>query len=224
MDNFKTNSTNFLFLTAYNLIYGLNTIKLSKGGEMKNQLKAGQYPLKPNQVQKLIDAAENLRDRILIKLLARAGLRRDEAVSIEIKDIDFDRRRLNIIGKGFKGRTIPVAAEILQDITFYIGNRKSGPVFRKVQRQSKQANLANYYLNDILKKAGKRAKLINPNPRLKNINPHCLRHTFARTLKDKGVSVEVIQNMMGHSSYKTTMDVYGLLSIDDMQKQLEAIL
>lgn len=194
------------------------------GTIMKAQLKAGQYTLKPAEVIKLINAADSLRDMILIKLMARAGLRRDEAVSLDIRDIDFDRRRLEIIGKGFKGRTIPVAAEILQDITFYIGPRKKGPVFRKVQARGKQANLANYHVNRILKDTGNRAGLKNPNPRLKNINPHCLRHTFARTLKDKGVSIEVIQNIMGHSSYKTTMDVYGLLSIDEMQSKLEAVL
>ena len=190
---------------------------------MKHQLKAGQYTLKPAEIEKLINAAGSLRDRIIIKLLARAGLRRDEAASIDIRDIDFDRRRLEVIGKGFKGRTIPLGADILQDITFYMGSRRSGPLFPKVRKDGKQANLANYHLNHIVARAGVRAGLIHPNKRMKNINPHCLRHSFARVLKDRGLSLEVIQNLLGHNSYKTTMDTYGLLSIDDIQKQMESI-
>ncbi|MFX0139898.1 MAG: tyrosine-type recombinase/integrase, partial [Candidatus Hodarchaeota archaeon] len=65
------------------------------------------------------------------------------------------------------------------------------------------------------------AGIKNPNPRLKHINPHIFRHSIARYLKNKGFSVEWIQNFLGHASYKTTMDMYGTLSIDEMQQEAE---
>ena len=55
----------------------------------------------------------------------------------------------------------------------------------------------------MLTKVGEKAGIENPAPGLKNINPHCLRHSYARHLKDAGMSIEAIQNIMGHSSFKT---------------------
>lgn len=64
------------------------------------------------------------------------------------------------------------------------------------------------------------AHLKNPIPELKNINPHILRHSCARILKDRGLSLEVIQKVLGHLSYRTTMDLYGTKSIGEMDKEL----
>ena len=76
-------------------------------------------------------------------------------------------------------------------------------------------------INRIVAKAGKRAQLHNPHPDLKNINPHMLRHSCARILKDKGLSLEVVQKVLGHLSYKTTMDLYGTKSISEMDDELK---
>ena len=50
------------------------------------------------------------------------------------------------------------------------------------------------------------------------------RHSIARFLKSKRFSAEWIQNFLGHESYKTTMDMYGTLSIDEMQEVAERLL
>ncbi|UCE08901.1 MAG: site-specific integrase, partial [bacterium] len=52
-------------------------------------------------------------------------------------------------------------------------------------------------INHITAKAGERAGIKNPKPRLKHINPHIFRHSIARYLKNKGFSVEWIQNFFG---------------------------
>ena len=62
-------------------------------------------------------------------------------------------------------------------------------------------------INHITAKAGKKVGIENPNPRFKHINPHIFRHSIARYLKNKGFSVEWIQNFLGHASYKTMMDM-----------------
>jgi integrase/recombinase XerC len=76
-------------------------------------------------------------------------------------------------------------------------------------------------INKIVAKAGRRAGITNPNTRLKHINPHIFRHSIARHLQNKGFSAEWIQNFLGYVSYKTTMDMYGTLSIDEMQQEAE---
>jgi len=75
-------------------------------------------------------------------------------------------------------------------------------------------------INHITKKAGERADMKNPNPALKHINPHIFRHSIARFLKSRDFSAEWIQNFLGHASFKTTMDMYGTLSIDEMQGEV----
>ena len=72
-----------------------------------------------------------------------------------------------------------------------------------------------------MEKVGERAGITNPNPARKHINPHIFRHSNSRYLKSKGFSAEWIQNFLRHASYKTTMDMYGTLSIDEMQQEAE---
>jgi integrase len=72
-----------------------------------------------------------------------------------------------------------------------------------------------------MEKAGERAGITNPNPARQHINPHIFRHSIARHLKNKRFSAEWIQNFLGHASYKTTMDMFGTLSIDEMQQEAE---
>ncbi len=76
-------------------------------------------------------------------------------------------------------------------------------------------------INKIVAKAGRQAGISNPNPARKNINPHIFRHSISRYLKNKSFSTEWIQNFLGHTSYKTTMDMYGTISIDEMQQEAE---
>jgi len=186
---------------------------------MKSQLKNGQFTLSEHEIERLIEYAGTLRDRTMIKLLCFCGLRREEVVSIEIKNIDWDRRRLRIIGKGDKDRTIPVPRQVLTDMKFLIGTPKQTYLFPAKNR--KNHHLAPVQLNRILAAAGEAAGIRNPNPKLKTINPHSLRHSFVKALKTKGVNLEVIQNILGHKSFKTTVETYGILTIDDIQEKFE---
>jgi site-specific recombinase XerD len=73
-------------------------------------------------------------------------------------------------------------------------------------------------INYVIEGVAKRAGVENPNPRLQHLNPHIFRHSIARFLKSKGFTAEWIQNFLGHQSYKTTMDMYDTISIDEMQE------
>ena len=184
----------------------------------KQQLTAAAYHLKPSEVNKIILATDSFRDRCLIKTLYWAGLRRAEVRNLDIRDIDYDRKRITLTGKGDKTRVVPIISdEFLSDLKHLIGLKKQGLVFSYAQ--GKQLSLM--AINKIVAKAGKRAGISNPNPRLKHINPHIFRHSIARYLKNKKFSAEWIQNFLGHASYKTTMDMYGTLSIDEMQTEAE---
>ena len=75
-------------------------------------------------------------------------------------------------------------------------------------------------INRIVAAVGKRAGVRPPNPRSKtgNINPHLLRHTYARLCKDAGLTIEEVQGLM---SFKTTYDLYGTFNFEGIQKRYE---
>ena len=180
------------------------------------QLTAAAYHLKPSEVKKIIHAANSFRDRCLIKALFWAGLRREEAAQLDIRSIDFERKRITVTGKGNKVRVVPIINdEFLSDLKYLIGPRTKGFVFC----YGSDKGLSLRAVNKIVTQAGERAGIINPNPGLKHINPHLFRHSIARFLKSQGFSAEWIQNFLGHASFKTTMDMYGTISIDEMQEE-----
>jgi integrase/recombinase XerD len=181
-----------------------------------HQLAASASHLKPSDVRKLLLAATNFRDRCLIKTLWWLGVRRRELIHLDVRDLDADRKRIIVReGKGGKTRIIPlIDDEYLSDVLMLIGSRKTGPIFLSNRNRIMAPRLVNH----IVAALGTKAGVTNPNPRLTHLNPHLFRHSIARFLKSKGFSAEWIQNFLGHESYKTTMDMYGTLSIDEMQE------
>lgn len=183
---------------------------------MYQQMRASAYHLKPAEIKKIVLATSNFRDRCIVKTLYWLGLRRQEVADLDVRDIDFDRKRVKVReGKGGKTRIVPVIDdEYLSDLKHLIGARKEGPVFLSNQGKSISSRMVNH----IIEKAGEKADVENPNPAREHLNPHLFRHSIARFLKSKGFSAEWIQNFLGHESYKTTMDMYGTISIDEMQE------
>jgi len=187
-----------------------------------HQLAASAYHLKPSDLRKLLLPASNFRDRCLIKTLWWLGVRRSELINLDVRDVDVARKRMTIQkGKGGKTRVIPIINdEYLSDLLLLIGSRKTGPIFLS----NRHRGMAPRSVNHIVATLGAQAGVANPNPRLSHLNPHLFRHSIARFLKSKRFSAEWIQNFLGHESYKTTMDMYGTLSIDEMQEVAERLL
>lgn len=182
---------------------------------MNQQMKASAYHLKLADIRKLVIATTNFRDRCVIKTLFWLGLRRKELTELDIRDIDFERKRVTVRqGKGGKTRIVPIIDdEYLGDLKHLIGSRSTGAVFVSNQNTALSLRIVNL----IVENTGKRANLENPNPARRHLNPHIFRHSIARFLKSKGFTAEWIQNFLGHQSYQTTMDMYGTISIDEMQ-------
>ena len=184
-----------------------------------------QFHLSESQIKFLIKNTEKLRDKVIIKLLAYCGLRRFEVAKIKIEDIDLETNKLVILGKQNIERLATIFSEQLSEdikmyITYVLENKKHGYLFPAVSSLNKKGHISPSEINRIVGKAGHRSHLKNPIPELKNINPHILRHSCARILKDRGLSLEVVQKVLGHLSYKTTMDLYGTKSISEMDQEL----
>lgn len=195
---------------------------------MKQQYKDSQFTLKLDEVNRLINATKNLRDKLIIESCYFPALRREEVTKLKIEDINFLSNRIVIIGKGNKIAPIPVGTiypQYMKDLEYYLGyiKKKEGFLFS----DKKPLSLAR--INQIFHITAKDCGLKHPNPKLKktrfgehqrHVNPHLLRHSQARHLKDLGFTAEFIKNYMRHESIKTTMDTYGTLSIDEMEKKI----
>lgn len=203
-----------------------NKLPTKREVKVKKALTRSQFHLSEEQIKLLVRHAEKLRDKLIIKLLAYCGLRRFELAKIKIEDINFNTRKISILGKKNIDRLATIFSDqLFEDLKIYVqyvlNNPHKGYLFPAVSSLNEQGHITPTQINRVVAKAGKLAQIENPIPELKNINPHILRHSCARILKDRGLSLEVIQKVLGHLSYKTTMDLYGTKSISDMDKELK---
>ena len=185
-----------------------------------------QFHLTEEQIKQLIKHTEKFRDKLIIKILAYCGIRRFELASIRVEDINFETRKITIIGKKSIKRLATIFSDsLLEDLNLYIqyvlAAKRQGYLFPAVSSLNKRGHISEVQINRIITRAGQRAHISNPIPDLKNLNPHILRHSCARILKDRGLSLEVVQGVLGHLSFKTTMDLYGKKSLSDMDKELK---
>ncbi len=195
--------------------------KVVKKGHSRSQ-----FHLSEEQIKQLIKHTDKLRDKVIIKLLAYCGLRRFELAKIKISDVNLETNKISIRGKKNIDRLATMFSDqLIEDLKIYmqyiLNNAKQGYLFPAVSSLNDKEHITPTQINRIVAKAGHRAQLNNPIPELKNINPHILRHSCARILKDRGLSLEVVQRVLGHLSFKTTMDLYGTKSISEMDDELK---
>ena len=173
-----------------------------------------EYHLTLDQINNLISSAGDLRNRLILKVFAFTGIRRFELAALKIEDLHWNTMTIHIKrGKGNKARYIPIPRTIVSDLTDYIADRKSGQLF--LSRFNKPISVRQ--LNRIAQLIGESAGIENPNPNQNNITCHLFRHSFARLWKNAGGDIESLSRILGHSSVKTTWDLYGTQSIEDVK-------
>ncbi len=143
-----------------------------------------------------------LRDHALIEILYASGLRATEAVTLEIRDIDFERETLRCRGKGNKERVIPLHEKALDAVQSYIENGRPF-LMRKAGETTVFLNHIGHPLTRqglwfIIQQYAKAVDLEN------KVTPHTLRHTFATHLLEGGADLRELQQFLGHASISTT--------------------
>jgi len=187
----------------------------------RTQYKASEFTLSRKQVENLFLAQGFILDRTLLEVLYHCALRRAEAAALDIRNINFEAKRIHVVsGKGDKERVVPVPPSVLSDLRILIRKRKIGPVFLS----QKGGGISKDHVNVIVAKVGEKAGLRNPNPRRKRINPHLLRHSFARHFLDAGGSLRALNYILGHSSISTTGDVYGTPSVAFIEEEYRRVM
>lgn len=141
------------------------------------------------------------RNRALIVVMYRAGLRHSEALWLRPHHIDLDTGVIQVLhGKGDKRRTVGIDSGACAVIAEWIEVRKNkaippgAPLFPSGTGRL----LARSYLRTVLPKLAARAGVD------KRVHPHGLRHTHAYELMMEGVEMPIIQRQLGHTSLATT--------------------
>lgn len=185
--------------------------------------KVNEYYLTLEEIKRIINSANNLRDRLVIKLLARTGMRRSEVRDTRTQDVDFERKLIYIPhGKGGKPRSVPIDDDTLMDIKFYLGNRHHGKLIQSNNTRTDGIDLSG--INELVRKIAESAGVRHPDPARKHLNPHIFRHSFVRNLIVLGMPPNYIQRLAGHADIRTTLQIYGIPSFLDAQKKYEEVI
>ncbi len=164
-----------------------------RGEELKFAIKVPHRQpkyIEPGIVDRVLQLAkDDPRAYLMLSLMAQAGLRRGEVVSLKVGDVGETAIRLK--GKGGRERTIPLSETLSAILKPYCaGKDKAAPAVGASRK-------AVYWA---VKKYGKLAGA----PELK---PHDLRHAFAERMVERGANLRAVQELLGHSSLATT-EVY----------------
>ncbi len=151
--------------------------------------------------------ARDLRDNAMLELLYGSGLRVAELCGLEVGDVDLSRASVTVWGKGSKQRRMPLSAPSVEALERYL---KQGRGELLVPEKQTAAMFVNARGNQVTPRDVRRVvDRRSPVP----THPHALRHTFATHLLDGGADLRVVQELLGHSSLRTT-EVYTHVSTE----------
>jgi integrase/recombinase XerD len=159
-------------------------------------------PLSQLQIQQLFNVAENIKEKIILHLFYSCGLRRDEAVQLDIKDVQFTKCLVYVRnGKGSKRRVIPITQNVAKDFeTYYQDKRKqyenktSNAFILNKYHTRMQGDSYSLVFKNLIKKADIQ----------ESVNLHHLRHSIATHLLENGLSIKYVQEFLGHIAIDTT--------------------
>ena len=144
------------------------------------------------------DHTETTRDLAMIDLLSSTGMRVGELVNLDRKDIDFNNRECVVLGKGDKERKVYFDARTKIHLQNYLNERTDDnhALFVSLQSTHKRLQISGVEIR--LRELGRRLGI-------EKVHPHKFRRTLATVAIDKGMPIEQVQQLLGHTSVDTTL-------------------
>jgi integrase/recombinase XerD len=167
--------------------------------------------LSVEEIERLIDAAENARDKALIELLYGAGLRVSELVSLPLRAAPKPGQEHMVIeGKGGKERLVVLGRPAQAALALHMQTREAALPKLEAQREKAKrwlfpsmsaadGKMSRRRVAQILEAAAVKAG-ISPS----RVSPHVLRHAFATHLVEGGADLRTVQTLLGHADIATT--------------------
>jgi len=153
----------------------------------------------PCDVRKFLGAIKEIRDRALILVLLRTGMRIGELLSLNIKDLDVRERKIHIYEgeKNCLGRVVYLSDDALMALKLWLSKRKPKREYLFYGLGTKQLcyTMARNIFTQYLRETGLQHK---------GYTLHSLRHTFASELLNAGMRLECLQLLLGHRDIEMT--------------------
>lgn len=169
-----------------------------------------------DQVQQLLDACCNQRDRLLVRLLYKSAIRVGEALALWVQDVDVAENKLHICDRGplengaeiktiHSPRALDVSADLIDEIVSYVGIVHTAEIETNhlfIKRQGVRVGQALTYtdVNSLFRRLRSRTGIA--------VTPHILRHTMLTALAENGWAPELLQERAGHASFQQTYQTY----------------
>ena len=166
--------------------------------------------LSDESLECLRDSCDNLRDLAIIDLLASTGMRVGELVNINIEDIDFENRECVVFGKGNKERPVYFDARTKIHLKNYLKSRTDDnpALFVSLDKPFNRLQISGVEIR--LRNLGRRLGI-------HRVHPHKFRRTVATRAIDKGMPIEQVQSLLGHSQIDTTMH-YAMVNQNNVKE------
>ena len=161
-------------------------------------------------IEKLRGSCQHARDLAIIDLLYSTGIRVGELVRLNRKDINFNERECIVLGKGDKERKVYFDAKAKIHLKEYLAMRSDDNEALLVTLDAPHVRLKISGVEIRLRNLGRQAKV-------ERIHPHKFRRTMATRAIDKGMPVEQVQKLLGHSQIDTTMQ-YAIVNQSNVKE------
>ena len=150
------------------------------------------------ELEQMRDNCNELRDLAVIDMLASTGMRIGEMVLLNRSDIDFEERECVVFGKGSKERVVYFDARTKIHLQDYLDSRTDDNEALFVTLRSPHDRITIGGVETRLREFGKQIGI-------KKVHPHKFRRTLATMAIDKGMPIEQLQRLLGHSKIDTTL-------------------
>jgi len=209
--NCETTIAGLVYAVRSFMLYCKNFLKLdviqTKQIRPPKRVKREVIFLTKEEIEALIDTIDvkkwnGFRFRVLVEVLLGTGMRIGEVLSLNRKDIDWEKREAKIVGKGNKERTVFFTERCLNWLSKWLESRKDDHEAIFITRMAKPTRLDR---NDIWRFFARHRKLARID---KKLTPHVLRHTVATNLVFNGCPIVHVKEILGHERLDTTCKYY----------------
>jgi site-specific recombinase XerD len=215
----KNNNVSNVYLDNIRLVFSSFFGWLNAKGYIPKDPTAGLEPIKTEkrikqpfsdeELEKLRRACDYERDLALIEFLYSTGIRVSELVALNKKDIDFYNKSVIVYGKGEKERETYLNATSCLHLKSYLLSRndENEALFVSARKPSERLTVAG--VEKILSRLGKEAGVTK-------VHPHRFRRTLATNMLKKGMALEEVKELLGHTKLDTTM-IYCTVSRENVK-------
>ena len=194
-------STFFAWLTAEEIIPKNPMLRIKRIKQKQTDKK----PFSAAEMEKIRDSLQTEREKALVEFLLSTECRVSEVANLQIGNIDFRAGECTVLGKGNKERTVYISDNAMYYLQKYLAGRMisaADPLFVNDRGRA----MSKCSIEQLAHKIGERSGV-------ENVYPHRFRRTMATNAMNRGLPIQYIQAILGHSKIDTTM-IYCSVSKD----------